>query len=82
MGFPDRWQAAVANLRLQTERMQATADALPPNIKLTGERQLSPDPLHPLTAHLAALCDYTTALACVQALLLEHEPGTAQATWN
>ena len=80
MGFADRWWAAVANLRLQTERLQATADILPICVCPTSEQQLSLDLHRPLAAHMAALSDYTTALACVQALLQAREPSDEQSS--
>ena len=69
-----RWRAAVKNLRLGAERVQATADELPMDIRLTGQT-LHPDSAAALRRHQAALSDYTTALACVQALLQEHDVG-------
>lgn len=69
--FAARWHAAVRNLRLGTERVQATADELPMHIESTG-RVLRPDPAAALRRHQVAFGDYTTALACVQALLQEH----------
>lgn len=77
MGFSDRWQTAVANLQLQTERLQATANGLPHDVKMIEGRRLCPDPLRPLTAHVAAMYDYTTALTCVQVLLREYNPSTS-----
>ena len=70
--FTVRWQAAVTRLRLQAEVVQATADDLPLDVEWASDRQLRPDPLRLLRRHAAAFQDYTTALACVQALLWQH----------
>lgn len=75
MSFSARWQAAVANLQLQAERLLATANVLPTDVKMAEGRRLCPDPLRPLIAHMAAMYDYTTAMACVQELLREYNPG-------
>lgn len=72
--FAARWHAAVRNLRLGTERVQATADELPMHMELTGH-VLHPDPAAALRRHQIALSDSMTALACVQALLQEHGVG-------
>lgn len=72
--FAARWHAAVRNLRLRTECVQATADELPMHIELTGHA-LHPDPAAALRRHQIAFGDYMTALACVQALLQEHDIG-------
>ena len=68
--FADRWRAAVTNLRLGTERVQATADAIP----LDADCGNSCD--HLLGRHKRAVYDHMTALACVEALLREHDAGT------
>lgn len=71
-GFAERWRAAVTCLKLETERMQATADELPLDVELANDRDIRPDPLNLLRRHMEAFYDYTTALACVQGLLREY----------
>lgn len=73
--FKDHWRAAVTNLRLATEVLQSTADELPLDIAWVSDRELRPGPLDLLRRHVAAFYDYTTALACAQALLKQHDPG-------
>lgn len=75
--FAERWRAAVTCLQLGTERIQATADALPLDVVLANDRDLRPDPMNLLGRHMEALSDYMTALACVQALLREYDVGKA-----
>ena len=71
--FAARWNAAVRNSRLGTERVQATADDLPMHM-VTGHA-LPPDPAAALRRHQVALSEHMTALACVQALLQKYGAG-------
>ena len=71
--FESRWQAAVTNLRLATEVMQATADELPLDIGWASDRGFHRHPLDLLHHHVAAFHNYTTALTCVQALLQQRD---------
>lgn len=76
-GFMARWQAAVTRLRMQAEVVQATTDDLPLDVKWASDCQFRPDPLKLLGRHVAAFQDYTTALACVQALLWQYGDGNS-----
>lgn len=71
--FTGRWQAAVTNLRLATQVMQVTADELPLDPGWALDHELRQHPLDLLRRHVAALYDYTTALACVQVLLAQRD---------
>lgn len=74
-GFAERWRSAVIALRLETERIQSTADELPMNVALANDQRARSCLLSLLRCHMDAFNDYTTALNCVQALLAEHGAG-------
>lgn len=71
--FTERWRSAVASLRLETERVQATADDIPLEVALVDGHRSRPGILDPLCRHIHAFNTYTTALLCVQALLAEYD---------
>lgn len=75
--FEDRWHAAILNLRLETERIQATADEVPLAVTLRSCHALEPDPTAALHRHFGAFDTYLAALSCVQALLKEHDLDAA-----
>ena len=71
--FAKRWRSAVTNLRLETERVQATADDIPSEVALVDGHRSRPALFDPLCRHIHAFASYTTALNCVQALLVERK---------
>jgi len=73
MLFAARWRAAVNNLRLGADLVRETANDLPLEVMQTSDAERRPSPARLLRRHLVAHSDYTTALACVQALLREHD---------
>ncbi len=74
MKTAENWRRCVVNLRHATERLQATADAIPPELASPGTWPAS-DVAALLERHLTTFGDYTVALSCLQALLAAH--GTA-----
>ena len=71
--FESRWQAAVMNLSLAIELMQATADKLPLDLGWALDYELRQHPFELLHLHVTAFYEYTTALTCVQALLKQQD---------
>ncbi len=70
-----RWRSAVANLRLGAERVQSTADDLPLDLAVAGAPLVRVGHSDPLRRHMNAFADYTTALNCIQVLLVAPEAG-------
>ena len=69
--FPERWQSTVTNVRSSADRLQASADALPPEATVT-----TAEGLHKLySRHIAALADHSVALNCLNRLIAERCGG-------
>ena len=69
------WRSAVANLRLGAKRVQATADDLPLDLAVAGALLVRVGHSDPLRRHMNAFADHTTALNCIQVLLVALEAG-------
>jgi len=70
-----RWRSAVVNLRLGAERVQSTADGLPLDLAVAGASLVRVGYSNPLRRHMNAFADDTTALNCIQVLLVALEAG-------
>ena len=73
LDFAERWRAAVANLQLETERVRATADEIPMDVVLMGGHRSVPGTFDQFSRHIHAFTNYTTALSCVHALMVEYD---------
>ena len=73
--FAERWQSVVRNLQDRVERLQATADGIPPDL----HRDADPDPGGSFTRHVEAFADYAVALNCLHALVAERTGGREMA---
>ena len=71
MKSDESWRRCVVNLQHATERMQATADAIPPELTPAMSRS-SPEMAALLERHLITFGDYTVALSCLHAVLATH----------
>ncbi|WP_428377890.1 hypothetical protein [Lichenicoccus sp.] len=71
MKTAENWRRCVVNLQHATERMQATADAISPELPDRGACTI-PDIEIVLARHLTTFGDYTVALSCLHALLAAH----------
>ncbi len=71
--FAERWRSVVRHLRDGAERLQATADRIPPDLG----RDADPDLCRSFTRHIEAFADYTVALNCLHALIAERTGGRA-----
>lgn len=71
--FAERWQSVVRHVRDGAERLQATADDIPPELVLGAD----PDLRGLLARHARAFADYTVALNCLGALVAERSGNGA-----
>ena len=71
--FAERWRSIVRHVRDGAERLQATADSIPPEL-VPG---IAPDLRGLLAWHAEAFADYAVALNCLGALIAERSHSTA-----
>ena len=71
--FAERWRAVVRHVRDGAERMQATADDIPPELVLGADPGLR----GLLARHVEAFADYAVALNCLRVLITECSHGMA-----
>lgn len=63
-----RWRATIGHVQDGAERVQATADALTPELSPGAEPNLR----GLIARHTGALFDHTVALNCLHALIADH----------
>ncbi len=69
--FVERWRAVIRHVQNGAERLQATADAIPPNLSLGVEVNLR----GLLARHTEAFTDHAVALNCLDVLIAAHIEG-------
>ena len=68
LDFAERWRAVVRHIQDGAERLQATADALPPDLPSSAEANLR----GLVARHAKALFDHTVAMNCLDALIADQ----------
>ena len=69
--FVERWRAVIRHVQNGAERLQATADAIPPELSPGVEANLR----GLLARHTEAFTDHAVALNCLDALIADHIEG-------
>ena len=69
----ERWRSVVRRVQDGVERLQATADEIPPDVGQNADPGLRGS----FTRHIEAFADYTVALNCLHALIAERSGGRA-----